>query len=105
MNFLASFAEHLPAHFDNAIPPVRPVSVVPHLPTHGNSSRNSQALLSCDRLGRVNGPEGEKSPTASGRAASSAWAHVFEHASGAGQAVTEADTVASRERHPVARFW
>ena len=53
------------------------------MPTHGNSSGNSQALLSLYRLRRVNGPRnGEASPTASGRPASSAFAHVFEHAVG-----------------------
>jgi hypothetical protein len=30
--------------------------------------------------------------------------HVFEDASAQGQAVNEGDTVASQERHPVARF-
>jgi hypothetical protein len=48
--------------------------------------------------------KGEASRTASGRAASSALAHVFEHAIGAGQAVNEGDTVASQERHPLATF-
>src|SRR6478736_9461057 len=50
----SDIAEHPPAHFDTAIPPVRPVSVVPHMPTHGNSSGNSKALLSGDRRRLVN---------------------------------------------------
>src|SRR5258705_12318784 len=46
---------------------------------------------------------GEASATASGMAASSASAHVFDDAIGAGQAVPEADTVASQEHVAAAR--
>ncbi len=53
----SDIAEHPPVHIDTAIPPARPVSVVPHMPTHGNSSGNSQALLSRDRRRLVNAPE------------------------------------------------
>src|SRR6476661_7261750 len=95
----SDIAEHPPAHFDTAIPPVRPVSVVPHMPTHRNSLGNSKALLSGDRRRLVMHRQREASRTASGRAASSALAHVFEDAIGAGQAVRTADTVASQERH------
>jgi len=69
------------------------------MPTHRNSLGNSKALLSGDRRRLVMHRQREASRTASGRAASSALAHVFEDAIGGGQAVTEADTAASQERH------
>jgi hypothetical protein len=72
--------------------------------TQCDSSGNSKALLSCDRLRFVNGPERESVADSFWQGSSSALAHVFEHAIGAGQAVNEGDTVASQERHPLATF-